>query len=185
MCFPVSVHRSSSPFRELSARTSSSSWGVGVVQESPGFGNLVCLSTFVAGDLIPCPTSNKVCHRRRWRSQWCPASGPPAQASILSPFPPSPSLSCNPLCSWGSLLPDPALPTLITVTRKCCIPGVGARGGLLPAGPGLSPRGLSVPRLPCLISVFPLDFEPQEGRAGLSWPLLCPQCSSGRRAGAQ
>lgn len=185
MCFPVSVHRSSPPFRELSARTSSSSWGVGVGQESPGFGNLVCLSTFVAGDLIPCPTSNKVCHRRRWRVSVVCSLRPPSSGLHPLSFSSISSLSCKSLCSLGSLLPDPALPTLITVTRKCCIPRGVRLGGLLPAGPGLGPRGLSFPRLPCPISVFPLDFEPQEGRAGLSWPLLCPQCSSRRRAGAQ
>lgn len=37
---------------------------------------MVCLSIFVADDLILSPTSNKVCHRRRWRMSVVPSPEP-------------------------------------------------------------------------------------------------------------
>lgn len=103
-------------------------------------------------------------------------SSPPLPSSGLHPH----SLSCNPLLSLGYWLPDTALPTLIAVTRKGCVPWDGGWGSSIPRA-WAQPSGSaawSLSRLPCRITVSPLQCEPQEGRAGLSWSLPCPVAQS-------
>lgn len=80
------------PFRALSESRTSTYWGGGH-QESPGFCNE---STFVAGELIPCPTSKGCC---RWRGRRTPVVSTQLR-------PPSHSFSSLSLCSVIPFFPE-------------------------------------------------------------------------------
>lgn len=113
VCFPVSVHRPPPPFRERSARISPWAGGQGKRAQAVVTGPPLCFCGKWPDSL---PTSD--------RGVQLPPHPNPAQASTLTPCPVIP------------FSPDAALPPLITVTRKGCVPWDGGWGVLCPPGLG-------------------------------------------------
>lgn len=156
VCFPVSVHRPPPPFR-TGARISSPWAGGQSSKKSSGSGNWPRLCFCGKWPAFPA-------HQRQG------VSSHPTPTQLRPP----PSL----LATVIPFSPDAALPPLITVTKKGCVPRMGVGGSSVP-GPGLSPWGLgawSFSGLPCQTAVSPLHCRAPGGGAGagLSWSLLCP-----------
>ena len=161
VCFPVSVHGSPPPVRERSARTF---WagGRGRRAQVVVTGLPLCLCGRWPDSL---PASDEACPGRGWKLSGVQPPTPPSSGLHLTPCP------VTPFSPWGI-----GVLTLITVTRKSCVPWDGDWGSSAPqawARPSGS-AAWSFSGLPCCTAVSPLHCEPQEGGARLSWSLLCP-----------
>ena len=141
------------PLREWSARTS---WagGRGRRAQVVVTGLPLCLCGRWPDSL---PASDKACPGMGWKLSGVQPPTPPSSGLQLTPCP------VTPFSPWGI-----GVLTLITVTRKSCVPWNGGWGSSAPRA-WAQPSGSaawSFSGLPCCTAVSPLHCEPQEGGAG-------------------